>query len=469
VKCSFCAGLGHSEDRCWRKPKDGKTHPGSANFLEVMLNDEEATLHQLNELCGSENLISYTRVPRRRMHVDVIPATSGPTPNAIIEGTEANREESVRSKILSHFIKGKISLTPMETVMMIPGELKQLESLMKVARKKKDAEAANTQVTMVSAVPTLRCLNINKTHRSKTIHLSVEINHYLIEGLVDIGASMSVMAASVVWELGLMHLVSGSEAYKTALGAITQALGRIDEVPIKIGGVQCSMTFMVVDTDSYDVLLGLDLLIKIGAIVDVEQGLIQVRRGPGTDVEVLPLTMVNLIQRADSRTDGRDGDGVHEPTPGNLDAKDGSSSLSQHGTREQVVELDSESDSNSNHDSDDGTQPVGLDEGESEFGDTELENLVLLEGPQQILQLTLQDKVDDFMKEEITDDDDYVDWIRWAADAKQRKQNLSEAENARGGSVLLQIQQMEIADPSGCVKELIMKNPKEDTWWGEIC
>jgi hypothetical protein len=30
------------------------------------------------------------------------------------------------------------------------------------------------------------------------------------------------------------------------------------------------MTFMVVDTDSYDVLLGLDLLIKISAIVDVE-------------------------------------------------------------------------------------------------------------------------------------------------------------------------------------------------------
>ncbi len=30
------------------------------------------------------------------------------------------------------------------------------------------------------------------------------------------------------------------------------------------------MTFMVVDTDSYDILLGLDLLIKIGAIVDIE-------------------------------------------------------------------------------------------------------------------------------------------------------------------------------------------------------
>ncbi|CAK9865075.1 unnamed protein product [Sphagnum jensenii] len=72
--------------------------------------------------------------------------------------------------------------------------------------------------------------------------------------------------------------------------------------------------------------------------------------------------MVNLIQRADSRTDGRNGDGAHEQAPGNLDVMDGSSSLSQHGTREQVVELDSESDSDSNQDSNDGTQTVGPDE-----------------------------------------------------------------------------------------------------------
>jgi hypothetical protein len=50
------------------------------------------------------------------------------------------------------------------------------------------------------------------------------------------------------------------------------------------------------------VLLGLDFLIKIGAIVDVEQGLIQVRHGPSANVEVLPLTMVNLLQRINSET-----------------------------------------------------------------------------------------------------------------------------------------------------------------------
>jgi len=250
VKCSFCAGLGHSEDRCWKKSKDGKVHPGLANFLEVLLNDEEATLHQLNKLCGSENLFSYTRVPRRTMPVKVAPVGTIPPLEAAMEGAGANREESVRSKILSHFIKGKISLTQMETVMMILGELEHLESLVKVVRKKKDAEATSNLVSMVSAAPTLKRLCINKTHRSKTLHMAVEVNNYLVEGLVNTGASMSVMATVVVRELGLMHLVSGSETYKTASGAVTQVLGRIDEVPIKVGRVQCTMTFMVVDTDS---------------------------------------------------------------------------------------------------------------------------------------------------------------------------------------------------------------------------
>jgi predicted aspartyl protease len=108
---------------------------------------------------------------------------------------------------------------------------------------------------MVSAAPTLRRVCVNKTHRSKTLHLLVEINNYIVEGLVDTGVSMSVMAAAVVRELGMMHLVTESETYKTVSGVITQALGKINEIPVKVGGVQCTMTFMVVDTDSYDVLL----------------------------------------------------------------------------------------------------------------------------------------------------------------------------------------------------------------------
>ncbi|CAM6074399.1 unnamed protein product [Sphagnum tenellum] len=84
------------------------------------------------------------------------------------------------------------------------------------------------------------------------------------------------------------------------------------------------------------------------------------------------------------------------------------------GTSEQTVTRESESDSDSSEDANDGTQLVGLVEGESDFGDTELEKLVMLEGPQQILQLTLQNKEYDYMKEELTNADDYADWIQWA-------------------------------------------------------
>jgi hypothetical protein len=66
-----------------------------------------------------------------------------PSPEVAKEGTRVNRETIVRSKILSHFIKGKIALNPMEIVLMIPGELEHLESLVKLARRKKDAESAS--------------------------------------------------------------------------------------------------------------------------------------------------------------------------------------------------------------------------------------------------------------------------------------------------------------------------------------
>jgi predicted aspartyl protease len=202
-----------------------------------MLSDEAATLQQLNRLCGSENVFSHTRVPRRRILVEVPAGGADPTPQIVGDGLGADRDVVVRSKILSHFIKGRISLSPMETILLIPGELEHLESLVKLARRRKDTDVHENQVSMVSVAPTLKRVCVNKTHRSKTLHLLVEINNYIIEGLVDTGASMSIMATAVVRELGMMHLVTGSETYKTMSGVITQALGRINEIPVKVGGV----------------------------------------------------------------------------------------------------------------------------------------------------------------------------------------------------------------------------------------
>jgi hypothetical protein len=137
IKCTFCVGLGHSEDKCWKKPKDGKSTARAANFLEVLLDDGAATEQLLNKLCGNENLFFYTRVPRRGTLVDVAPGGAMSIPEAKREGVGASWDTLMRSKILSHFITGKISLSPMETVLMIPEELEHLESLVKLAKRKK--------------------------------------------------------------------------------------------------------------------------------------------------------------------------------------------------------------------------------------------------------------------------------------------------------------------------------------------
>jgi len=67
----------------------------------------------------------------------------------------------------------------------------------------------DNQVSMVSTFPVIKNICINKTHRNKTLHLLVEINNYVVEKLVDIGASMSIMAVAIVRELSIMHLVTG--------------------------------------------------------------------------------------------------------------------------------------------------------------------------------------------------------------------------------------------------------------------
>jgi hypothetical protein len=424
IKCAFCAGLGHSEDKCWKKPKDGKSTTGAANFLEVLLDDEAATEQQLNKLCGNENLFSYTRVPRRRTPVDAAQGGVAPTPEAEREGASTNRDAFVRSKILSHFVKGKISLSPMETIVMIPGELEHLENLVKLARKKRDSEATENQVSVVSAIPSLRKICVSKTHRSKTLHLPVEISKCIVEGLVDTGASMFVLAATVVRELGMMHLVTGNENYKIASGVVTRALGWIDELQVRIGGIQCTMTFMVVDTDGYDVLLGLDFLMKIGAVLDVERGLIQVRHGPGTDVEVLPLTMVNLLQKMSTGAMEQGPSTTQKDAPA---AQDDDAALDQ--VLESIQEGDGVSFSDSNNDDnneyhDSESNQFEQVESEDEFADAEFEELVSSEGPQEMLRLMLQEQADEIMTEEIEEGDDYTDWIKWVSDAEKSRQAM---------------------------------------------
>jgi hypothetical protein len=69
-----------------------------------------------------------------------------------------------KSKKNLHFMKGWISLIPMETIMKVLGELEYLEGLVKLARRKKNEEIGRNQVTTVNNTPTIRRISVNKTY-----------------------------------------------------------------------------------------------------------------------------------------------------------------------------------------------------------------------------------------------------------------------------------------------------------------
>ncbi|CAK9882558.1 unnamed protein product [Sphagnum jensenii] len=152
------------------------------------------------------------------------------------------------------------------------------------------------------------------------------------------------------------------------------------------------MTFMVVDTDSYDMLLGLDFLMKIGAVVDVERGVLQVRHGPGTNVEVLSLTVVNLLQRMSSGALVQEASTTWKKTHANGDfdwMPDQDQTIVTKGDDAYTSDSDVGTDSSEYYDSK--SNQLKQIDCEDEFRDAELEELVSSEGPQEILRLMLHE------------------------------------------------------------------------------
>jgi hypothetical protein len=41
--CGYYTRMGHTEDRCWKKRKDVKSHSTTYNYLEVLVDDEAIT------------------------------------------------------------------------------------------------------------------------------------------------------------------------------------------------------------------------------------------------------------------------------------------------------------------------------------------------------------------------------------------------------------------------------------------
>ncbi len=101
--------------------------------------------------------------------LDVEVADEGETKRVLDFGSNL----TVHSKILRHFIKGKISLFPMETILTIPDELESLENLVKLARRKHDEGTKTVNLTKVEGMHVVCKISINQNHCNKTLCTSL--------------------------------------------------------------------------------------------------------------------------------------------------------------------------------------------------------------------------------------------------------------------------------------------------------
>jgi hypothetical protein len=72
LKCSFYFDLGHMEDWCWKKFAKGPS--ATTNFLEILVDDDEATFSKLNWVCGGDqHVFSGVKIPKKRLLIATNP------------------------------------------------------------------------------------------------------------------------------------------------------------------------------------------------------------------------------------------------------------------------------------------------------------------------------------------------------------------------------------------------------------